>query len=342
MSMRWRWPRQSISKPPCTSPSRCMRAPTPTSSSRSTQTCSSTPARMRPSTCSPRLAFEDHGVDAGLRQELPEQQARRARADDRDLGPRDASGRPASAWSRRLHPLAALRVRRRRRRHEREQRARGVRLRARARRPRAEKVVTIWIAGGSGPSTSMPVDVNQLRELLKAELDLAARDERADGNARRRRDDPIADLVGDAPALEQPSRARRRSGRSSTPMVRAASTARRSASSLPISGRGAPARTATATPERARSTALPATRCPAASSLSIASRREHHDVERLAGLHARGGVDAADRLDRDHAARTRLVGARQLGEHGLGRHRRDAADRVGARALSIRHPYMLT
>ena len=34
------------------------------------------------------LPLEDHRVDAGLRQELPEQQARRAGADDRDLGPR--------------------------------------------------------------------------------------------------------------------------------------------------------------------------------------------------------------------------------------------------------------
>ena len=44
------------------------------------------------------------------------------------------------------------------------------------------------------------------------------------------------------------------------PIVRAASTASLSASSLPISGRGPPARTATATPERIRSTSLPATR----------------------------------------------------------------------------------
>jgi hypothetical protein len=54
-------------------------------------------------------------------------------------------------------------------------------------------------------------------------------------------------------------------------MVRAASTAFFSEASEPMSGRGAPARTATDTPERTRSTLLPGRRWPAASSLSIAS-----------------------------------------------------------------------
>ena len=58
--------------------------------------------------------------------------------------------------------------------------------------------------------------------------------------------------------------------------------------------------------------------------------REHHDVERLAGLHAPGGVDAADGFDHDHVPRTGLVRVREVGEHGLRRHRRDAADRSRA------------
>ena len=149
------------------------------------------------------LAFDDHRVDPGLRQQLPEQQAGRARADDRDLCSRDlCPARPASAWSRRLHALAALRVHRRRRRHEREQRAGVFRLpRARADpgREGGDDLELRW----QRPEHVDARDVNQLGELLKAEGDVAARDERADGNARRRRDDPIPDLLGDAPALEQ-------------------------------------------------------------------------------------------------------------------------------------------
>src|SRR5579863_4424294 len=57
-----------------------------------------------------------------------------------------------------------------------------------------------------------------------------------------------------------------------TPTVRAARTARRTASSSPMSGRRAPARTATATGDCARSTALPAVRWPVAISFSMASR----------------------------------------------------------------------
>ena len=74
----------------------------------------------------------------------------------------------ASAWSRRLHALAALRVRRRRRRHEREQRAGVVRLpRARADRGRegGDDLDRRW----QRPEHVDARDVEQLRELLKAE-----------------------------------------------------------------------------------------------------------------------------------------------------------------------------
>ena len=74
------------------------------------------------------LPFEDHGVDAGLGQELAEQQPRRAGADDRDLvrvsTRRQAGSMPGAAWRRR-----------RGRREELEQRAGRVGLAARARRP---------------------------------------------------------------------------------------------------------------------------------------------------------------------------------------------------------------
>ncbi len=54
-------------------------------------------------------------------------------------------------------------------------------------------------------------------------------------------------------------------------MLRAASSDWRKAASLTMSGRGAPARTATATAECTRSVRLPATAWPEASSLSMAS-----------------------------------------------------------------------
>ena len=61
----------------------------------------------------------------------------------------------------------------------------------------------IWIAGGSGPITSMPLQVHQLAQLLEAELDLAARHQGANGHAGRREDHPVLDLGGNAPALEE-------------------------------------------------------------------------------------------------------------------------------------------
>ena len=247
MSMRWRWPRQSISKPPCTSPSRCMRAPTPASSSRSTQTCSSTPARMRPSTCSPVCRSRITASMPALASSCPS---------SRPDGPaptiatwvRARVGHaPAPSPARRLASAAAGEAM-----NASSARAASGCARARAdgRRERGDDLDR----RRQRPEHVDAVEVNQLRPLLEAELHLAARDQRADGNARRRRDDPVADLVGDPPALEQPSRAATPLGPVEMPMVRAASTARRSASSLPMSGRGAPARTATATPERTRST----------------------------------------------------------------------------------------
>ena len=86
----------------------------------------------------------------------------------------------------------------------------------RSRRDTSRNVVTIWIAGGSGPSTVDALDVHELGELLEPELDLALRDQRPDRNAGRRLHDPGLHGVGDAPALEQSRRGGRRSGRSSS------------------------------------------------------------------------------------------------------------------------------
>jgi hypothetical protein len=83
------------------------------------------------------------------------------------------------------------------------------------------------------------------------------------------------------------------------PSVRASTTAWRSAASLPISGRGAPARTAMATPERTRSTLLPANDTATRNELVDRVGGQDHDVERLAGLHAFRRIDSADRFDGD-------------------------------------------
>ena len=58
----------------------------------------------------------------------------------------------------------------------------------------------------------------------------------------------------------------------------------------------------------------------------VGGERDH--VERLAGAHALGGVDAADRLDGDAFARRRLVGFGELGEDPPRRHRGNAGDRL--------------
>ena len=65
-----------------------MRAPTPASSSRSTRDLLEHAGADAAEHVVAGLALEDDGVDAGLVQQLAEQQARRAGADDRDLGSR--------------------------------------------------------------------------------------------------------------------------------------------------------------------------------------------------------------------------------------------------------------
>ena len=209
MSMRRRCPRQSISKPPCTRPSRCMRAPTPASSSRSTQTCSSTPARMRPSTCSPVWRSMITASMPALARSWPS---------SRPEGPAPMMATwvrvaTVSAGHGGVHPVAPLRVRRRRRGHEVEQRPRRVGL-ARARADCRREGRDDLDRRRQRPEHVDAFEVNQLGQLLEAELHIAARHQRAHRNSgrRRRRSDPR--LRGDAPALEQSAEPRRRSGRS--------------------------------------------------------------------------------------------------------------------------------
>ena len=342
MSMRWRRPRQSISKPPCTSPSRCMRAPTPTSSRRSTLTCSSTPARMRASTCAPLCRSTITASIPAFARSCPS---------SRPAGPaptiatcvRATFGRPASAWSRRLHALAALRVRRRRRGHEREQRARVVRLRARARRPPAEKVVTIWIAGGNGPSTSMPVDVDQLRELLEAELDSPRATSAPTGtpgggvtirsrirSAMPQRSNSFASATPLGP-VEYPI-VRRRLHRAPEGVLAADLGPRRAGAAPRPRRRSAPDR-----PRCRRRGARPRAAC--------RSRRAPAPRRRTAHRPARGraaSTPPTDSIATRRAAnepRTRSPASASTAFVAIDEM---PADRVGARALNIRHPYMLT
>ena len=66
-----------------------------------------------------------------------------------------------------------------------------------------EKVVTIWSAVRHRPEHVDAVEVHQLAQLLEAQRHFAARDQRSHRHAGRRLHDAIANLVGDAPALEQ-------------------------------------------------------------------------------------------------------------------------------------------
>jgi hypothetical protein len=65
-----------------------------------------------------------------------------------------------------------------------------------------------------------------------------------------------------------------------------------------MSGRGAPARTATATPERTRSTRLPATMRPLSAICSMALLTPARRCRTASpACHAPGGIDTADGFD---------------------------------------------
>ena len=106
------------------------------------------------------LALDDHGVDARLGQELPQQQARGAGADDGDLRSRSCGHRSmlrsvgcststgSMPWRRFVSAAAGDAMN--------ASSARAPTGRRECAPTAPENVVTIWIAGGSGPSTVMP------------------------------------------------------------------------------------------------------------------------------------------------------------------------------------------
>ena len=152
MSMRWRWPRQSSSKPSCTRPFAVHPRP---DAGLVQQVDADLLEHAGPDAAQhviAGLALEDHGVDAGPGQKLAEEQARRAGADDCDLGAtlrRCPRGHGGSIPWRRFAAAAAGEAMK----SSSARAASGWRVRAPT---AAEKVVTIWIDAGSGPSTSMP------------------------------------------------------------------------------------------------------------------------------------------------------------------------------------------
>ena len=260
------------------------------SSSRSTQTCSSTPARMRPSTCSPVWRSRITVSMPGLGQKLAEQQPRRAGPDDGDLSPARRGHRAASPRARRrvrrFHPVAPLRVRRRRRGQEADQCPRGFGL-ARGRADRHRERGDDLDRPRQRPEHVDPLERGELRELLKAELHPAARHEGADGNAGGRRHDPIPELGRDAPALEQPAE------RDAARPGRRADGARGQhcpADRVLVADVGSPGSRAHGDRDgRVREIHCAAGREVAGrDQLLDGLARERHDVERLAGLHALG------------------------------------------------------
>ena len=274
MSIRWRRPFHSTSNPSCTSPSRCIRAPTPSSSSRSTQTCSRTPARMRPRTCSPvwrsRITASIPALARSWPSSSPEGPAptmatwvRRGAIIGR-LSPRRAQRPPAPSRGAASPPPRPARPGRR---------SAPARLRAgaRPRRPPPRTWSRSRIAGGSGPRTSIPSRWASSESCWKPSSTRPLATKAPTGTP----GGGVTIRSRSSGAMPQRSNSRPSAtplGPVDVPMVRAASTARRTASSSPMSGRRAPARTATATGECARSTALPAARWPVAISFSIASR----------------------------------------------------------------------
>ena len=103
-----------------------------------------------------------------------------------------------------------------------------------------EKVVSIWIGAGSGAEHVDAFQVHQLAELLEAQRHLAARHQRAHRHAGRRLHRARPASARRCPSARTASSARRRSGRwNSRWWARPARPAAR-ASSLAMSGRGAP------------------------------------------------------------------------------------------------------
>src|SRR4029079_18245717 len=209
------------------------------------------------------LALQDHGVDAGLSQQLPEQQARRAGTNDRDLRPRARRHAGSIPWRRFASAAAGAAMNSSSTRAPSGSRARTLTA--------AENVVTIWMDGGSDPTMSIPPTCINSDSCWKP----SATSPRATsaptgtpggGVTIRRRSSSAMPQRSNSFASATPP------GPVEYPTVRAATTVRLSASSLSIRGRGFPAGTATATPALTRSTTLPSTRCPPSISLSMVSR----------------------------------------------------------------------
>ena len=180
---------------------------------------------------------------------------------------------------------------------------------------------------GSGPTHVDAVQVHQLAELLEAELDLAARHQRAHRHAGRRLHDAVAQSRRRCPSARTAAAAARRWARWNSRCCARPARPARSAASMPMSGRGAPARTATATGERTRSTRLPAThvaRRPSACRWRrrpAPPRRRPRRPARAWRHRRRPPIRSPPR--RPPALR---VGGGQFGQHLARGHRRDAGD----------------
>ena len=204
-------PRSTASRSPsCTSPSRCMRAPTPASCMQIDADLLEDAGADAAEHVLAGLALEDHRVD---RRPWP---GAGPAAVPKGRRPRWRPGFGCEwSWGRSPPTGSGVAFRRApshgaawpppRRARTGSRAAPGRRRSGSERAPTPpEKMVTISIAGGSGPRTSTPSTCEQLRELLKAQLNLASGNERGHRYAGGRRHDPVAQRLGDAPALEQP------------------------------------------------------------------------------------------------------------------------------------------
>ena len=183
-------------------------------------------------------------------------------------------------------------------------------------------------AGRHGADHVDALQVHQLAQLLEAQLDLAAGNQRADRNARRRLDEALAERLGDVPALEEPLQ---------RDAARAGRIANASGRQQRLPGADGGPRRALAPRDgdaRAREIGL-------AAGEHLSRRDElvdrvggqHDDVELLAVVHPPGGLDAAHRVERDRGAAAPCPDVGHPGQDLAGGHRGDAGER-GAHGLA--------
>jgi hypothetical protein len=180
-----------------------------------------------------------------------------------------------------------------------------------------------FAAGRHGAEDVDAGQMHQFAVLLEAEFDLTLGDQPAHRDTGRGQHDAWANLLGDAPALEQ------RGQRHAAGPGRIPDAARRQHGSAQrgFGGNVGPRRAGADRDRHARAHQVG----PAAGDHGSGGDQpvdriggQRHHVEGLAGLHALGGIDPADRLEIDLDAGLLVVAMDEVRQQLAGRHRRNA------------------